>query len=182
MNADPDWTRLELAEDVEVAVQMSFFRAAPVSERLIITRAERRLNGNLHVNFSFDRTFSTQMERSPDHLTPIGLLLLAQKLLYYLLCAQAGFDPSDRFERFKLWPVSIDIRIPRLVVKREGVEGELFETSRHAVHAESHTLYPGVDAICIKGKMVIEKTMEYEIECFVYDFGEANTSADNRSS
>lgn len=161
------WEPLDLYGDQVVDLTMAFFQAASVHERLEIQSAERAFDGK-RVRFTFDRTFVTSMKHSPDHLTPISILALSQKIYGYLLSAEACHDVGQRGERFKIWPVEFEARIPCLIAKRTNIGGELTEITRRKLGCLGG-LYPGVSAVLVAGSVVIEESMDFRFKCCVYD-------------
>jgi hypothetical protein len=109
------------------------------------------------------------MAHSPTHLTPMTVLPLAQKLYYYLLCADFGHDPRKNGERFKIWPVAFDMTLTALVQDKDGLRGEMEEVSRRETAVSSGTLYKGVRAMRVQGRLTIAASFNIDITCMVYD-------------
>ncbi len=164
-----DWVAVDLMDDGMVHVALAFFQDAHVTEKLTITRAERPRSGEHRIRFRFDRTFETSMTNCPDHLTPVAVLPLAQKLYYYLLSALSDHDVRRDGERYKIWPVRCDIEIPTLIGRATNVEGEIVEVLRRAAPCQSNILYPGIAATLVHGLLTIDKSMVALFECVIYD-------------
>jgi hypothetical protein len=78
---------------------------------------------------TFDRSYRSEMLKSPDHLIFLTLLAHTQKLAYICLCQEFGFsyDPNAP-ERFKMWPNSVNVAMPKLVTKTTDLQQHLWIT------------------------------------------------------
>lgn len=167
------WVPLPLAAGRTINVGMSFLSRRAVTEKVVLTGAQHNQDFT-RARFTFDRSFETSMARSPDHLTPVAGLLIAQNIYYCLLCARAGHIRKGGGERFKIWPVAIDARIPSLITTNSHVGGELNELSSRRVPTGSVTLYPGKRPVLVQGTMTLAGSMVFVFSCLIYDFGAQN--------
>jgi hypothetical protein len=79
----------------------------------------------------FDREYVSAMERSPSHVIFMSALVQFQKLVYVLLCRRSGVEyKPDGHELYKVWPTSIDIRMPVLVCETENLIQDVFLSRR----------------------------------------------------
>ncbi len=91
----------------------------PVEEHLYIK--EYRIWENA-IEAIFDRSYQTQMEKSPNHLTFVTTLIHMQKMLYVFMCYKNNikYDPYE-IESLKIWPTILDIDMPKMVTKQKGI-------------------------------------------------------------
>ena len=75
----------------------------------------------------FDRTYQTQMEKSPNHLTFVTTLIHMQKMLYVYMCHKYNikYDPEEN-ERLKIWPTILDIDMPKMVTKQKDISHKMY--------------------------------------------------------
>lgn len=175
MKYDLGWHPVDLMGDRAVAIDMTFFRGTSVAEELILTQVERPQSGEHRLRFRFDRKFHTTLTNSPDHLTPVSVLPLAQKLYYYLLADEAGHDVRTEGERFKIWPTEFSAKIPVLLTRRTAIEGELVEQERKVMPVGRRSLYPGIRPARVKGTLTIDRSMQFVFTCFIYDLTLSDT-------
>jgi hypothetical protein len=71
----------------------------------------------------FDRTYRSEMLHSPDHLIVLTFLVQCQYLIYRILCCRFGVEfDSGAPERFKIWPVGLNVSLPALVTQRRFLQ------------------------------------------------------------
>lgn len=106
-------------EQTEVAMAFNIMPDRPVRETLFIR--EYRI-WNQYIEATFDRSYSSSMERSPSHLIFATALAHTQKMLYVYACHHfdAPYDPRGP-ERFKIWPTKVDVRMPKMVRQESDI-------------------------------------------------------------
>ena len=75
----------------------------------------------------FDRSYATEMEKSPSHVIFMSALVQWQKLLYLWTCHMTGevYRP-EQAEAFKVWPTQIQCRMPSLVREESNLTQDAF--------------------------------------------------------
>jgi hypothetical protein len=82
-----------------------------------------------YIEVEFDRTYHSDMEKSPSHVIFLTSLALTQKLIYLYLCHEFGFDyQPGALELLKIWPTKIDVRTPAMVTSEKAIVHRLYIT------------------------------------------------------
>lgn len=133
----------EIVDDKSVCeLRFNVMPERPVEERLYVK--EYRIWDN-YVEAQFDRTYSSAMEKSPDHLVFLTALAHTQKMLYLALCREFGFSYEAKGkELLKIWPTKVEVRMPKLCDENKDVVQELrvievkkFDALTYKVRVES---------------------------------------------
>lgn len=96
----------------------------PVAETLHVRRYQVSAEHNVA---TFDRSYRSAMLASPSHLVFLTALVHMQKMLYMTLCERWGLAyEANGPELLKIWPTSIEVKIPELVVEERDLEQELW--------------------------------------------------------
>lgn len=75
----------------------------------------------------FDRTYTTDMERSPSHVIFLSALVQWQKLIYLIMCRRCGVAYDAKApEAFKIWPVEVQCRMPTMVREESNLTQDAF--------------------------------------------------------
>ncbi len=111
--------RVRIAEKSSTSSTFNIFPGKSVSETLEIR--EYRL-WSRYIEASFDRTYHSEMTRSPSHLIVWSMLIQMQKMLYVYLCHEYGleYDPLGS-EKIKMWPADVTMKLPKLIREEEGL-------------------------------------------------------------
>jgi hypothetical protein len=106
-------------DDSKVECGFNVMPNKPVSETFSIK--EYRV-WDKYAEATFDREYFSSMKKSPDHLIFLTGLVHMQKLIYIYLANHWGFkyDPTGD-EQIKIWPTSVQVEMPSMVRKSEGV-------------------------------------------------------------
>jgi hypothetical protein len=96
----------------------------PVEEKLHVKEYRIWDSG---IEAIFDRSFYTNMEKSPSHLTFITALIHMQKMLYVYMCHDQNieYDPFKP-EKLKIWPTILSIDMPNLITKSEDISHKMW--------------------------------------------------------
>lgn len=82
----------------------------------------RFLIGPTWIEAEFDRSYESEMLDSPSHLTFISALIQMQKITYVYCCSKFGFKIDvDKPEHLKVWPTSLDIKMPAMVTEDQKI-------------------------------------------------------------
>ncbi len=98
-----------------------------VNETLNCSRYE--FSGNYGEAF-FCRSYQTEMERSPDHLSAPMFQIHTQKMVYAYLCHyfDLKYAPLEK-EKIKLWATKLEMKLNRLVRTSENLIQKLWVSS-----------------------------------------------------
>ncbi len=111
-----------LAEPHDCRMEFNVMAGRPVAETLHVKRYEVHAD---YVRAVFDRSYHSSMLASPSHLIFLTALVHLQKMLYMALCRRWGLDyRADGPELLKIWPTSIEVKIPELVVEEHDLVQE----------------------------------------------------------
>ena len=109
----------------------------------------------------FDRTYTTDMIASPDHLTFISALINLQKMVYIYMHHHLNikYDPHEE-ETLKVWPTELNISLPKLLTDVTDITHRLNVKSirklnHNKFHIDANTFIE--DMLVIKGKALIIK-------------------------
>ena len=70
----------------------------------------------------FDRKYSTEMIKSPSHLTFLSSLINLQKMVYIYMHHHLSIDYNrDGEEIIKVWPRKIGIDMPKMILKKKNI-------------------------------------------------------------
>ena len=108
-----DTPPLLIVGGAELSVAFNVYDGLPVRERLLLKQYKiwRR-----DVEATFDREYSSAMLRSPDHMIFLTAMVHLQRMAYMWICCElAGTYDADAPEQFKIWPVSMNCSMPRMV-------------------------------------------------------------------
>jgi hypothetical protein len=155
-------------DDMTADMFFTFFRRHPVVEHIVLTELNYSNEDNYKIRFSFDRTFKSTMY-TPDHLTFLSILPVFQKIYYYFLLER--FDRKDEAgkEGFKIWPYSLNIRIPKLITKTKDLKGEITEHNLRDLGKRTDNLYKDAQTYLLNITMVIEDSMVVDTNAMIYD-------------
>jgi hypothetical protein len=111
-----------LPERHDCRLEFNVMAGRPVAETLHIKRYD--VSGD-YVRAVFDRSYHSSMLASPSHLIFLTALVHLQKMLYMALAHRWGLDyQADGPELLKIWPTSIEVKIPELVVEEHDLVQE----------------------------------------------------------
>lgn len=119
-----------------------------VRETLSVTQYRVHRDGSV-IEADFAREYSSQMEKSPDHLIFLSALIQTQKLAYILVCYRLGLDIDvDSGESVKIWPTRFDMNMPRLVRNKKPTQRvEITEMRELSTSAFQISIRSDVDSI-----------------------------------
>ena len=70
-----------------------------------------------------ERTYMSEMKKSPDHVIFFTMAMHAQKMLYIYLCNRLGAEYSaDAAEIAKVWPTEFSFHLPKIVDDPEIIQ------------------------------------------------------------
>lgn len=112
IDSRPDDQRCILHDD-EVGAQFNIMPDKYVSETF---QLRSFVLGPAHAEALFDRSYASDMDASPNHVTMTVLPLLTQRLFYAWCCHKLGlpYDPRGP-ELLKIWPTLLTLQYPRLL-------------------------------------------------------------------
>ncbi|NOZ75912.1 MAG: hypothetical protein GXO90_11170 [FCB group bacterium] len=110
---------LIIEDNVENKISFNVMPNRPVEERLIMRRYRVWDDA---IEAEFDREYFSSMEKSPDHLIFVTVLVHLQKMIYVYMCHYCGipYDPYNH-ELLKVWPTQLDISMPKLITKKTKI-------------------------------------------------------------
>lgn len=119
----------------------------PVAETLHVRRYQVGDESNVA---TFDRSYRSTMLASPSHLVFLTALVHMQKMLYMALCERWGLHYEvDGPELLKIWPTSIEVKIPELGVEERDLEQELSLKELRDVRGGRFRLVAAVDVLAV---------------------------------
>ena len=70
----------------------------------------------------FDREYSTDMLKSPNHFIFLSALVNLQKMIYVLMCDYFNLKySSNGDEKLKIWPMDVDVKMNGLIRKNKDL-------------------------------------------------------------
>jgi hypothetical protein len=94
---------------------------------------------NRYIEAQFDRTYVSEMEKSPSHVIFLTALIHIQKLTYLYMCHELGIEyRSEDSERMKLWPTRVNVLMPRMVTEESRLFQRLKITSFRQIDAKTY--------------------------------------------
>jgi hypothetical protein len=110
---------LIIEDTVENTISFNVLPNRPVQEKLKM-RQYRVWDDAIEAEF--DREYFSTMEKSPNHLIFLTILVHLQKMLYVYMCHYCGikYDPFGP-ELLKVWPTQLDISMPKLITKHQHI-------------------------------------------------------------
>lgn len=74
----------------------------------------------------FSRTYISEMEDSPNHITMTVLPLLTQRVFYAWACIKMGYNytPFEK-ELLKIWPTRVEFKYPKIIDNEKDIVYEL---------------------------------------------------------
>jgi hypothetical protein len=147
---------LELEDDSSCDLTFSIMPGRTVSE--VLHPVHYRLWPRF-IECRFDRTYRSEMKKSPSHLIFMTALLHLQRMTYLSLCQEFGLPVTlVGAERIKLWPTRITTSMPKLaraeqnLFQRVAVEGlEELAPGKYSVEVRSRA----GGAVDIEGEAVV---------------------------
>ncbi len=111
-------------EQTTNSVEFNVLPGAKVKEKLFIK--EYKI-WDQYMEATFDRKYTSQMTKSPDHLIFISALVHLQKMMYVYVTHKLGFsyDPCGP-EKVKFWPTNFNIDLTGMVRKKENLVQKMF--------------------------------------------------------
>ncbi|MFQ6615094.1 MAG: hypothetical protein ACE5D1_09660 [Fidelibacterota bacterium] len=106
-------------DNAENKISFNVMPNRPVEERLFLRRY--RIWDDA-IEAEFDRQYFSSMEKSPDHLIFVTVLVHLQKMIYVYMCHYCGlpYDPYGP-ELLKVWPTQLEISMPKLITKQKNI-------------------------------------------------------------
>ncbi len=125
-----------IRDESAISLKFNVMPGRDVTETMFI---EKYVIGENIISGYFHRTYSSQMINSPSHLIFLTALTHMQKLTYVYLCEKFGFDyDPNGIEKLKVWPMSTNCSMPKLLTEEEG----LIQTLEfHSVIRRSEKVY-----------------------------------------
>jgi hypothetical protein len=97
----------------ELSVAFNVYDGLPVRERLLLKQYKI---WRWDVEATFDREYSSAMARSPDHMIFLTAMVHLQRMAYIWICCElAGTYEAKAPEKFKIWPITMNCSMPRMV-------------------------------------------------------------------
>lgn len=109
----------EIPDDSQCLVSFNVMPGREVSETLTM---KKYTVGEGWIEAEFDRAYQSAMLNSPSHLTFIAACIQMQKIIYVYCCSQFGLSTDVHGpEQLKVWPTSIHISMPKMVIEEAGI-------------------------------------------------------------
>jgi len=106
-------------ENSEQIIQFNVMPNKRVNETLKINRY---IVSNNKIQAIFDRSYKTDMLKSPNHFIFLSALVNLQKMIYILMCKHLNIEYSPlESEKLKIWPIKTDVEMNGMIRKKKNV-------------------------------------------------------------
>lgn len=131
------WSRV-IPENSQIQSRFNVMPGKNVEETLHIKEYRIR---NRYIEATFDRTYHSEMKRSPDHLVVTTMQVHTQKMLYAYFCHELGlpYDPYGS-ELLKIWVTSFNVRLTRLIRENANLIQTMTINSVEKLSASSYQI------------------------------------------
>lgn len=123
-------------ESTENKLEFNVMPNLPVEEKLFIKMY--RLWDDC-IEAVFDREYHSTMQKSPNHLIFLTALVHVQKMLYVYMCNYFDdeYNPYQQ-ERLKIWPTDLEIKLPKLIIKRKNISHRLIVSDLQKIKSNTY--------------------------------------------
>jgi len=111
--------RTVIKENSVQELRFNVLENRPVEEKLTF---KKFIIEDDRIETYFDRSYRTDMAKSPDHYIFLSGLVNLQKMIYVLMCNKFDFSykKNDK-EKLKIWPISVDVKMNGLIRKKKDL-------------------------------------------------------------
>ena len=161
---DPD--RLVLDKPVEYYSDLRFMPSGPVKD---LWKIKEYVFGEKSVRIRFDRVYTSALKKSPSHVVPTTMSIVAQHLSAAFFSRRFGFDFRVD-ERVKIWPVFFSHEIRTIITSEEDLIMEQNHTliRKIGIEMDEDSLYFGKDKYYFESCATINETMPMTAKSFLF--------------